>query len=94
MKKTKFYIGLALLIQAFAALASFFVFLIKKRNVLAAISATLGLISGLAGTYMIYECKTESCLLESGEGTDESLSQSTAEDDVDIDCKEMFERND
>jgi hypothetical protein len=94
MKKTKFYIGLALVIQSFAALASFFVFLIKKKNVLAAISATLGLISGLAGSYMLYECKTEKSLKDVEEEPGESISDSALEDDVDIDSKEFFERND
>lgn len=94
MKKTKLYIGLALLVQAFAAFASFFVFLVKKKNVLAAISATLGTISGLAGSYMIYECKTESGLLKSEEEPSDTMSESVAEDDIDIDSKEMFERND
>ena len=94
MKKTKYFIGLALLVQAFASFASFFVFLIKKKNVFAAISATLGTISGLAGSYMIYECKTESNLLKSEEEPSDSMSESVAEDDIDIDSKEMFERND
>jgi len=94
MKKTKFYIGLALLVQAFVAFASFFIFLIKKKNVLAAISATLGTISGLAGSYMMYECKTETCLLKSEDEPSDSMSESVAEDDIDIDSKEMFERND
>ena len=75
MKKTKFYIGLALVIQSFAALASFFV-------------------SGLAGSYMLYECKTEKSLKDVEEEPGESISDSALEDDVDIDSKEFFERND
>jgi hypothetical protein len=94
MKKTKFYIGLALLVQSFAAIATFFVCLVRKKNLFAAISAALGMVSGVAGAYMLYECKTENNLLKTGDEPEESLSESVAEDDVDLDNKELFERDD
>jgi hypothetical protein len=39
------------------------------------------------------ECKTENNLLKTGDEPDESLSESVAEDDIDIDSKEIFERD-
>ena len=58
LKKTKFFIGISLLVQSFTFLTIFFVILIKKKS----ISKTfliVGLLGGVSGTLLTYKALKE-----------------------------------
>ena len=58
LKNTKFYVALALLVQAVASLVAFIVLAVKKKAMSAAFLAVGG-VSGVAGAYLMGQCIEE-----------------------------------
>ena len=58
LKNTKFYVALALLVQAVASLVAFIVLAVKKKAMSAAFLAVGG-VSGVAGAYLMAQCAEE-----------------------------------
>ncbi len=58
LKNTKFYVALALLVQAVASLVAFIVLAVKKKAMSAAFLAVGG-VSGVAGAYLMAQCVEE-----------------------------------
>ena len=73
-KKTKIYVGISLLVQAVSAIFMFFILLGKKRSISGAFMA-LATVCGVAGAYLLYDCKK-----------DEELSFGCLDVDEDYDC--------
>ena len=73
-KKTKIYVGISLLVQAVSAIFMFFILLGKKRSISGAFMA-LATVCGVAGAYILYDCKK-----------DEELSFGCLDVDEDYDC--------
>ncbi len=57
-KKTKLFVGVSLIVQAFSAIVMFFILIGKKKSIAGAFLA-LAAISGAAGGYLLYDCKQE-----------------------------------
>jgi hypothetical protein len=55
-KKTKLYVGVSLLVQAVSAVFMFFILLGKKKSLAGAFMA-LATVCGVAGGYLLYDCK-------------------------------------
>jgi hypothetical protein len=73
-KKTKLYVGVSLLVQAISAVFMFFILCGKKKSLAGAFMA-LATVCGVAGTYLLYDCKK-----------DEELSFGYLDFDEDYDC--------
>ena len=73
-KKTKLYVGVSLLVQAVSAVFMFFILLGKKKSLAGAFMA-LATVCGVAGAYLLYDCKK-----------DEELSFGCLDCDEDYDC--------
>ena len=73
-KKTKLYVGVSLLVQAFSAVFMFFILFGKKKTLAGAFMA-LATVCGVAGGYLLYDCKK-----------DEELSFCCLDFDEDYDC--------
>ena len=58
LKNTKFYVAVALLVQAVASLVAFIVLAVKKKAMAVAFLAVGG-VSGAAGAYLMGECIEE-----------------------------------
>ena len=57
-KKTKLYVSVSLLVQAVSALFMFFILLGKKKSLSSAFMA-LAAVCGIAGAYLLYDCKKD-----------------------------------
>ena len=73
-KKTKLYVGVSLLVQAVSAVFMFFILVGKKKSISGAFMA-LATVCGVAGAYLLYDCKK-----------DEELSFGCLDVDEDYDC--------
>ena len=73
-KKTKLYVGVSLLVQAVSAIFMFFILVGKKKSISGAFMA-LATVCGVAGAYLLYDCKK-----------DEELSFGCLDADEDYDC--------
>ena len=58
LKKTRLYVGIALVVQAFSSLFMFLILCTKKKSVAAAFLAVAAM-NGVAGAYLLYQHKTE-----------------------------------
>ncbi len=63
LKKTKFYVALALIAQAAASVVAFIVLLTKKKSSAFAFLA-IGGVSGAAGAYLMNECIDEESIFD------------------------------
>jgi hypothetical protein len=57
-KKTKLYVSVSLLVQAVSAVFMFFILLGKKKSLAGAFMA-LAAVCGVAGGYLLYDCKKD-----------------------------------
>ncbi len=73
-KKTKLYVSVSLLVQAVSALFMFFILLGRKKSLSGAFMA-LAAVCGVAGAYLLYDCKK-----------DEELAFGCLDCDEDYDC--------
>lgn len=73
-KKTKLFVGVSLLVQAVSATFMFFILLGRKKSISGAFMA-LATVCGVAGSYLLYDCKK-----------DEELSFGCLDCDEDYDC--------
>ena len=73
-KKTKLYVSVSLLVQAVSALFMFFILLGKKKSLSSAFMA-LATVCGVAGAYLLYDCKK-----------DEEFAMRCLDFDEDYDC--------
>ena len=73
-KKTKLYVGVSLLVQAISAVFMFLILVGKKKSISGAFMA-LATVCGVAGAYILYDCKK-----------DEELSFGCLDVDEDYDC--------
>ncbi len=103
LKNTKFYVALALLVQAVASLVAFVVLAVKKKAMAAAFLAVGG-VSGVAGAYLMGQCieeeqdfeeycdgDCENCAeLEECEALEEALEEAEAEE---VEAEEDFDLN-
>ena len=99
-KSTKFFAGIALLVQALTALIMFFIKLGQKKHSGAWLA--LAAITGAAGGYLVYDSKDKSDRCEGCE-CDEDCDDCSCEgdcnactcndEDVDIDEGDLFSRN-
>ena len=58
IKKTRFYVGISLVVQAFTCLFMFLILCTKKKSVASAFLAVAAM-NGVAGAYLLYQCKEE-----------------------------------
>lgn len=70
LKKTRLYVGIALIVQAFSSLFMFLILCTKKKSVASAFLAVAAM-NGVAGAYLLYQHKSE--LKADEEGFDPSL---------------------
>ncbi|MBQ8402922.1 MAG: hypothetical protein IJX55_00670 [Clostridia bacterium] len=106
LKNTKFYVALALLVQAVASLVAFVVLAVKKKAMAAAFLAVGG-VSGVAGAYLMGQCieeeqdfeeycdgDCENCAeLEECEALEDALEEAEAEaEEVEVE-EEDFDLN-
>ena len=73
-KKTKLYVGVSLLVQAVSAVFMFFILWGRKKSISGAFMA-LATVCGVAGSYLLYDCKK-----------DEELAFACLDFDEDYDC--------
>lgn len=107
-KTTKFFAGVALLVQSLSAVIMFFITLGKKKSSSGAWLA-LATITGAAGGYLVYDSKKYDDLVDKecddcpcdGDCDDcpcdadcDKCPCDASDDDVDIDESELFSRND
>lgn len=57
-KKTKLFVGVSLLVQAVSAMFMFFILIGKKKSISGAFMA-LATVCGVAGAYLLYDCKKD-----------------------------------
>ncbi len=58
LKKTRLYVGISLIVQAFTCLFMFLILCAKKKSVASAFLAVAAM-NGVAGVYLLYQHKTE-----------------------------------
>lgn len=58
IKKTRLYVGIALVVQAFSCLIMFLILCTKKKSIASAFLAVAAM-NGAAGAYLLYQHKTE-----------------------------------
>ena len=98
-KTTKFFAGVALLVQSLSAVIMFFITLGKKKSSSGAWLA-LATITGAAGGYLVYDSKKYDDLVDKEcddcpcDGDCDDCPCDASDDDVDIDESELFSRND
>ena len=93
-KSTKFFIGIALLVQSISAVAMFFIHLGRKKSVSGA-WLSLAVLTGAAGGYLVYDAKKqhEEDLLD--DDFDDDYEEYVGDnDEIDIDEKNLFSRDD
>ena len=87
-KKTKLFVGVALLVQTVTSVFMFFILLAKKKSIAGAFLA-LAALTGAAGGYILYDCKKEEELsfgcLDCEEDYDCCDCDCCTEDDMDLD---------
>ena len=105
LKNTKFYVAVALLVQAVASLVAFIVLAVKKKAMAVAFLAVGG-VSGAAGAYLMGQCiegekdfaeycdgDCENCAeLEECEALEEALAEAEAEAE-EVEAEEDFDLN-
>jgi len=106
-KTTKFFVGVAMLVQSLSSVIMFFITLGKKKSSGAWLA--LATITGAAGGYLVYESKKydkladddcDDCLCDEDcdncpcDSDCDNCPCDSADDDVDIDESELFSRND
>ena len=69
IKKTRLYVGISLIVQAFSFLFMFLILCTKKKSIAAAFLAVAAM-NGVAGAYLLYQHKSE---LDEEEDFDPSL---------------------
>lgn len=89
LKKTKLFVGIALLVEAVVALAAFVSLVAKKKSIAAAFLA-MSAVGGAVGAFLICKSKDECCNCEGEDGGEE---EEVEEEDVDLDERELFARN-
>ncbi len=58
IKKTRLYVGISLIVQAFTCLIMFLILCTKKKSIASAFLAVAAM-NGVAGAYLIYQHKNE-----------------------------------
>lgn len=58
IKKTRLYVGISLVVQAFSCLIMFLILCTKKKSIAAAFLAVAAM-NGVAGAYLLYQHKSE-----------------------------------
>ena len=58
LKKTRLYVGISLIVQAFSCLIMFLILCTKKKSVASAFLAVAAM-NGVAGAYLLYQHKSE-----------------------------------
>ncbi len=58
IKKTRLYVGISLVVQAFSCLFMFLILCTKKKSIAAAFLAVAAM-NGVAGAYLLYQHKSE-----------------------------------
>ncbi len=58
IKKTRLFVGIALVVQAFSFLFMFLILCVKKKSIAAAFLAVAAM-EGLCGAYLLYQEKTD-----------------------------------
>lgn len=58
LRKTRLYVGIALVVQAFSSLIMFLILCTKKKSVASAFLAVAAM-NGVAGAYLLYQHKNE-----------------------------------
>ena len=58
IKKTRLYVGISLVVQAFSCLIMFLILCTKKKSIAAAFLAVAAM-NGVAGAYLLYQHKAE-----------------------------------
>ena len=98
-KTTKFFVGVAMIVQSFSAVIMFFITLGRKKSSGAWLA--LATITGAAGGYLVYDSKKKNDDLEDDDCDDDFCDEdcdncpcNSSDDDVDIDESELFSRND
>ncbi|MBR6744555.1 MAG: hypothetical protein IKM00_05005 [Clostridia bacterium] len=81
-KKTKLYVGVSLLVQAVSAVFMFFILCGKKKSLAGAFMA-LATVCGVAGGYLLYDCKNEEMLFGSLD-SDEDYDCCDCSEDTDL----------
>lgn len=91
-KTTKFFAGVALLVQAFSSVVMFFINIGRKKSSSGAWLA-LAAVTGAAGGYLVYDAKKSE---EDYDDWDDALEDDydDEEDELDIDESELFSRSD
>ena len=79
-KKTKLYVGVALVVNAVTSLITFIILLFKKKSSAGAFLAVSAM-SGAAGAYLLYDCKDDINFCDCDFNFDDDLT-----DDCDCDC--------
>ena len=88
-KKTKLFVGVSLLVQAVSAIFMFFILIGKKKSIAGSFMA-LATVCGVAGGYLLYDCKKDEELSFGCLDYDEDYD--CCDDDIDLD-EELFEDN-
>lgn len=63
IKKTRFYVGISLVVQAFSFLIMFLILCTKKKSIAAAFLAVAAM-EGVCGAYLLYQEKEENAQAE------------------------------
>ena len=58
LKKTRLYVGISLIVQAFSCLFMFLILCTKKKSIASAFLAVAAM-NGVAGAYLLYQHKSE-----------------------------------
>ena len=58
LKKTRLYVGIALVVQAFSSMFMFLILCTKKKSIAAAFLAVAAM-NGVAGAYLLYQHKSD-----------------------------------
>lgn len=82
-KKTKLYVGVALVVNALTSLITFIILLCKKKSSAGAFLAVAAM-SGAAGAYLLYDCKDDISFCDCDFNFDEELTDC----DRDCDCED------
>ena len=89
LKKTKLFVGIALLVEAVIALATFVSLVAKKKSIAAAFLA-MSAVGGAVGAYLICKSKYECCECDCEDEGEESDAEV---EDVELDESELFARD-
>ena len=91
-KKTKLYVGVALMVNAVTSLITFIILLFKKKSSAGAF-LEVSAMRGAAGAYLLYDCKDDINFCDCDFNFDDDLDDCDGECD-DCDCDDCEAKDD